>query len=165
MSDVLVFPDARSAVFDLISGAVHAGHEVTAHYQMPVTDYGSAGGPYPLAVVEREPGTQGYVARTARIVVTVYGEGSAPPARVAESIHASLVGANIATPSAYLDELQPDQPPHQLSYYSDTVNQVPFPVMVTTRPVYSFCCLDDLIIPHQDPLLSWGLFCAQNRPS
>src|SRR5690625_7888268 len=78
MSDVLVFPDARSAVFDLISGATHDGYEVSAHYQMPVTDYGSAGGPYPLAVVEMEPGSQGYIDRIDRIVVTVYGEGSAP---------------------------------------------------------------------------------------
>ena len=135
MSDVLVFPDARSAVFDLISGAVHDGHEVTAHYQMPVTDYGSAGGPYPLAVIEMEPGSQGYVDRTDRIVVTVYGEGSAPTARVAESIHASLVGTDIETPSGYLDEIQPDQPPHELAYYSEKINQVQFRIMVTTRPV------------------------------
>ena len=136
MSDVLVFPDARSAVFDLISGAVHDGHEVTAHYQMPVTDYGSAGGPYPLAVVEMEPGSQGYLDRTDRIVVTVYGEGSTPTARVAESIHASLVGVGIEAPGdMYLDEIQSDQPPHELAYYSETINQVQFRVMVTTRPV------------------------------
>lgn len=135
MSDVLVFPDARSAVFDLISGATHDGYEVSAHYQMPVTDYGSAGGPYPLAVIEMEPGSQGYVDRIDRIVVTVYGEGSAPTARVAESIHASLIGVDIETPSGYLDEIQPDQPPHELAYYSETINQVQFRIMVTTRPV------------------------------
>lgn len=135
MSDVLVFPDARSAVFDLISGAEHAGHTVSAHYQMPVTDKGDSGGPYPLAVVEMEPGSQGYLDRTDRIVVTVYGEGSAPTSNVAESIHASLVGTDIETPSGYLDEIQPDQPPHELSYYSETINQVQFRIMVTTRPV------------------------------
>src|SRR5690625_1542121 len=135
MSDVLVFPDARSAVFDLISGAVHDGREVTAHYQMPVTDYGSAVGPSPLAVIGTEPGAKGCVDRTDRIVVTVYGEGSAPTARVAESIHASLVGTDIETPSGYLDEIQPDQPPHELAYYSEKINQVQFRIMVTTRPV------------------------------
>src|SRR5690625_1299682 len=135
MSDVLVFPDARAAVFELIDQAEHVGHIIRAYYQMPVTDYGSAGGPYPLAVIEMEPGSQGYVDRTDRIVVTVYGEGSAPTARVAESIHASLVGTDIEAPSGYLDEIQPDQPPHELSYYSETVNQVQFRVMVTTRPV------------------------------
>ena len=135
MSDVLVFPDARSAVFDLIDGAEHSGSVVSAHYQMPVTDKGEAGGPYPLAVIEMEPGSQGYVDRIDRIVVTVYGEGSAPTSNVAESIHASLVGTDIETPSGYLDEIQPDQPPHELSYYSETINQVQFRIMVTTRPV------------------------------
>ena len=135
MSDVLVFPDARSAVFDLISGATHDGYEVSAHYQMPVTDKGEAGGPYPLAVIEMEPGSQGHIDRIDRIVVTVYGEGSAPTSNVAESIHASLVGTDIETPSGYLDEIQPDQPPHELAYYSETINQVQFRIMVTTRPV------------------------------
>src|SRR5690625_7973246 len=99
MSDVLVFPDARSAVFDLISGAVHDGHEVTAHYQMPVTDYGSAGGPYPFAVIEMEPGSQGYIDRIDRIVVTVHGEGSAATSNIDESSHASLVGTDVGNPS------------------------------------------------------------------
>ena len=135
MSDVLVFPDARSAVYDLIHKAEHEGHVIDAHYQMPVTDKGDAGGPYPLAVVEMEPGSQGYLDRTDRIVVTVYGEGSAPTSNVAESIHASLIGTDIETPSGYLDEIQPDQPPHELSYYSEKINQVQFRIMVTTRPV------------------------------
>ena len=136
MSDVLVFPDARAAVYDLIHKAEHDGHEVSAHYQMPVSDYGSAGGPFPLAVVEMEPGTQGFLDRTDRIVVTVYAEGSMPAARIAESIHASLVGVDIEAPGdVYLDEIQPDQPPHELAYYSETINQVQFRIMVTTRPV------------------------------
>src|SRR5690625_4419772 len=97
MSDVLVFPDARAAVFELIDQAEHVGHIIRAYYQMPVDDGGSASGPYPLAVVDMEPGTQGYLDRTDRIVVTVYGEGSAPTARVAESIHASLIGTDIET--------------------------------------------------------------------
>ena len=135
MSDVLVFPDARSAVYDLIHEAEHSGHVVRAFYQMPFDVTGTNPVVYPVAVVEVEPGSQGYVDRVDRIVVTVYGEGSSPTARVAESIHASLIGIDIETPSGYLDEIQPDQPPHELAYYSETINQVQFRIMVTTRPV------------------------------
>ena len=135
MSDVLVFPDARSAVFDLIDGGEHVGQKVLAYYQMPVDEYGSAGGAYPLAVINVEPGSQGYIDRTDRIVVTVYGEGATPTMDVAQSIHALLIGTDIETPSGYLDEIQPDQTPHELAYYSETINQVQFRVMVTTRPV------------------------------
>lgn len=135
MNDVLVFPDARSAVFDLISGAEHVGQTVHAYYQVPVDYQGSTTGPFPLAVVGVEPGNQGFLDRTDRVVVTVYGEGSAPTANVAESIHASLIGFDIETPSGYLDEIQPDQPPYELAYYSETINQVQFRIMVTTRPI------------------------------
>lgn len=135
MSDVLVFPDARAAVADLIDGGEHVGAKVEAHYSMPVDSYGSPSGNFPLAVIKTEPGTQGYIDRTDRIVVTVYGHGSDPTMDISQSIHALLVGKDIETPSGYLDEIQPDQPPHELSYYSETINQVQFRIMVTTRPV------------------------------
>lgn len=135
MNDVLVFPDARSAVFDLINDAEHVGQTVHAYYQMPVDYQGTTTGPFPLALVGMEPGNQGFLDRTDRVVVTVYGEGSAPTANVAESIHASLIGFDIETPSGYLDEIQPDQPPYELAYYSETINQVQFRIMVTTRPI------------------------------
>ena len=134
MSDVLVFPDTRGAVWDLINGASHVGVTVKAVYHLPADDYGSLVGPFPVAHITTEPGTQGYLDRKDRITVNVYAPGE-QAMNVAQSIYASIVGDGIETPSGYLDEIQADQTPYERPYPSDTLNQAEFRVMVTVRPV------------------------------
>lgn len=135
MSDVLVFPDTRSAVFDLIDGAEHVGETVTAVYHLPADEYGvvdTSGAP--VAHIMTEPGTQGYIDRKDRVTVDVYAPGE-QAMETAQSIYASLVGDDIDTPSGYLDSVEADQTPHERPYQSDTLNQVEFRVIVTVRPV------------------------------
>lgn len=134
MSDVLVFPDVRSAIYDLISGGEHDGAPVRAVFHLSVDPYGAPEGPFPIAQISLAPGTQGYVDRVDRLLIEVYAPGE-QALRVAESIHAFLVGTDIETPSAYLDSIQPDQTPHEIPYQSDTLNRAAMQLLVTTRPV------------------------------
>lgn len=134
MSDVLVFPDTRGAVWDLINGAEHVGVTVSAFYHLPADDYGSLVGPFPVAHITTEPGAQGYLDRKDRITVNVYAPGE-QAMNVAQSVYASIVGPDIETPSGYLDEIQADQTPYERPYPSDTLNQAEFRVVVTVRPV------------------------------
>lgn len=134
MSDVLVFPDTRGAVFDLLDGAEHVGEPVTAVYHLPADSYGSLEGPFPVALITTEPGTQGYLDRKDRVVVEVYAPGQ-QAMEVAQSIYASIVGDDIDTPSGYLDNIRADQTPFERPYQSDTLNRVEFRVIVTVRPV------------------------------
>ena len=134
MSDVLVFPDTRGAIFDLLDGAEHIGVTVHAAYHMGTDSYGVPSGPFPVALITTEPGTQGYVDRKDRITVEVYAPGE-QAMQVAQSVYASIVGPDIDTPSGYLDEVQADQTPYERPYQSDTLNRSEFRVVVTVRPV------------------------------
>ena len=133
-SDVLVFPDTRGAIYDLINGATHLGETVLAAYHLPADSYGSLVGPFPVAHITTEPGTQGYLDRKDRIAVNVYAPGELAM-NVAQSIYASIVGDDIDTPSGYLDSIRADQTPYERPYQSDTLNQAEFRVIVTVRPV------------------------------
>src|SRR5690625_3500298 len=134
MIDVLVFPDTRGAIYDLLNGATHVGETVLATYHLPADDYGSLVGPFPVAHITTEPGTQGYLDRKDRITVNVYAPGE-QAMNVAQSVYASIVGDGFETPSEYLDEIQADQTPYERQYPSDTLNQAEFRVVVTARPV------------------------------
>src|SRR5699024_4059610 len=130
MSDVLVFPDTRGAVWDLINGAEHVGVTVHAAYHMGTDSYGVPSGPFPVALITTEPGTQGYVDRKERITVDVYAPG-AQTMNVAQSIYASIVGTDIDTPSGCLDEVQADQTPDERPYQSDLLAR---PAVRVVRP-------------------------------
>lgn len=134
MSDVLVFPDVRSAIYDLINGGEHMGHRVRAVFHLSVDSYGAPEGPFPIAQITLAPGTQGFIDRIDRVLLEVFAPGELA-LQVTESLHAFLVGTDIETPSAYLDSIQPDQTPHEVPYPSDTLNQAAMQLLVTTRPV------------------------------
>ena len=134
MSDVLVFPDTRAALFDLIDGAAHEGVTVRAVYHLPADAYGALQGPYPIAHVYVTGGTEGYVDRVDRATINIYAEGELA-VNVLESIRASIRGENIETPSGFLDRIDPDITPADVPYQSDTLNRATATFLVTSRPL------------------------------
>lgn len=134
MIEPLVFPDTRKAIYELMHGSGYLDHEVSAAYHIETDKYGSIAGPFPLAIISTEPGTQGHVDRTDRIVVDVYAEGTMAM-ETAQFLHAMLVGAGIETDTQYLDSIKSDQAPFETQYQSDTINRATFRIMVIVRPV------------------------------
>ncbi|MBD1541022.1 hypothetical protein G9E11_01875 [Arthrobacter sp. IA7] len=134
MIDGLVFPEARSALFDLIDGSTHEEKPVRAVYQLQADAYGAPQGPYPVALIYVTGGTQGYVDRVDRATVELYAPGQ-QAVDVLESICASIVGENIETPSGFLDRIDPDVTPSEVPYPSDTLNKATATLLVTMRPI------------------------------
>jgi hypothetical protein len=140
MIEALVFPDTRSALFDLIDGTEHfssyAGklQSVRAVYQLPADSYGSLEGPFPLAQVFPPVGTEGFIDRVDRIVVEVYAPGE-QAVQTLESIKASIVGDNIETPSGFVDTISCEVVPSDVPYQSDTLNRATATFLVVSRPI------------------------------
>jgi hypothetical protein len=133
LSDVLVFPDTRSALFDLIDGSSHEGVTVRAVYHLPADAYGALQAPFPVAHVYVTGGTEGFVDRVDRATIDVYAEGELA-VNVLESIRASIRGTDIETPSGFLDRIDPDITPADVPYQSDTLNRATATFLVTSRP-------------------------------
>lgn len=134
MSDVMVFPDTRSALFDLLDGSAHDGESVRAVYHLPADFYGQLQGPFPVAHIYVTGGTEGYIDRVDRVTIDVYAPGE-QAVRVLESIRAFICGVGIETPSGYLDNIDPDITPAEVPYQSDTLNKATGTFMVTSRPI------------------------------
>jgi hypothetical protein len=134
MSDVLVFPDTRSALFDLIDGSVHEGKTVRAVYHLEADAYGSLQAPYPLAHIYVTGGTEGFLDRVDRATIDVYAPGE-QAVDVLESIRAFIRGTDIETPSGFLDRIDPDVTPADIPYQSDTLNRATATFLVTSRPL------------------------------
>lgn len=134
MIDGLVFPDTKSALFDLVDGATHMGEPVRAVTWLPAGDYGALVGPFPLAHIYGRPGTTGFVDRVDRRTIDVYAPGE-QALNVLESITASICGTGIETPSGYLDKIEVDENPEDSPYQSDTLNKATATFLVTSRPI------------------------------
>lgn len=134
MSDVMVFPDTRAALFDLIDGSTHEGVQVRAVYHLPADSYGTLQGPFPVAHIYVTGGTEGYIDRVDRAAIDVYAEGE-QAVNVLESIRAYIRGVNIETPSGFLDRIDPDVTPADVPYQSDTLNRATASFLVTSRPL------------------------------
>ena len=134
MSDVLVFPDTRAALFDLIDGSTHEGQQVRAVYHLPADSYGTLQGPFPIAHIYVTGGTEGYLDRVDRATIDVYAEGELA-VNVLESIRAFIRGTDIETPSGYLYRIDPDVTPADIPYQSDTLNRATATFLVTSRPL------------------------------
>ena len=133
MSDVLVFPDTRAALFDLIDGSTHEGLTVRAVYHLPADAYGALTEPFPVAHVYVTGGSEGFVDRVDRATIDVYAPGE-QAVNVLESIRASIRGTDIETPSGFLDRIDPDITPADVPYQSDTLNRATATFLVTSRP-------------------------------
>jgi hypothetical protein len=135
MSDVLVFPDTKSALFDLIDGSTHEGEMVRAVYHLQADSYGSLQEPFPIAHVYGVPGgTIGYVDRVDRRIIDVYAPGE-QAVNILESITAFICGADVETPSGYLDKIECESAPEDTPYQSDTLNRATATFLVTSRPL------------------------------
>jgi hypothetical protein len=134
VTEVLVFPDARSALFDLIDGSTHDNAKVRAVYHLPADSYGALEGPFPLALLYVTGGSEGYVDRVDRATIEVYAPGE-QAVNVLESICASIRGDSIDTPSGYLDRIDVDVTPAEVPYQSDTLNRATATLLVTSRPI------------------------------
>jgi len=134
MIEALVFPETRSALFDLIDGSTHDGESVRAAYQLQADSRGALLGPFPVALIYVTGGTQGYIDRVDRATIEVYAPGE-QAVNVLESICASIVGDGIETPSGYIDQIEPDVTPAEVPYQSDTLNRATATVLVTSRPI------------------------------
>lgn len=134
MSDVLVFPNARAALFDLIDGTEHLGNPVRAVYHLPVDDTGTMQGPFPVVQIYTRGGTEGYVDRVDRVAIEVYAPGELA-ADTAESIRAYITGDNIETTAGFLDNIVTDQVPEDVPYASSTLNKAVASFTVTSRPI------------------------------
>lgn len=141
MSDDLVFPDARDALWDLLNGSQHydpftdSTVTVRAVTTLPVDAYGLVEGPFPLAHIRSAaPGTQGFIDRVDRVAVDVYAPLE-QAVKVLESITTYLTGSGIETPSGYLDAIEPDDLPVDVPYQSEAVKQATATFLVTSRPI------------------------------
>ena len=134
MIDALVFPDSRDCLFDLIDGATHLGEPVQAVYQIPANEYGAIQGPFPIALIYTVGGNRGFVDRVDRVTIEVYAPGQ-QAVNTLESISASIIGADIETPSGHLDSIEADVTPADIPYQSDTLNKAMATFFVTSRPI------------------------------
>lgn len=134
MIDGLVFPDARDCLFDLIDGATHLGQPVRAVYALPADNYGALQGPFPVALIYVTGGNRGFVDRVDRATIEVYAPGTAA-VNTLESISASIIGADIETPSGHVDAIEADVTPADIPYQSDTLNKAMATFLVTSRPL------------------------------
>lgn len=134
MSDVMVFPETRSCLFDLLEGSTHEEQTLRAVYHLPVGEYGNLEGPFPIAHVYVTGGTEGYIDRVDRATIDVYAPGE-QAVQILESVRAYICGEGIETPSGYLDNIDPDITPADVPYQSDTLNKATATFMVTSRPI------------------------------
>lgn len=140
MSDVMVFPDVRSGLRDLLTGSTHYDQAtdstvmVTAVKHLEVGDKGALLGPFPLAQVFVTGGTRGHVDRVDRVKVDLYAPGE-QAVNVLESITAYICRAGVDTTAGYLDSIDPDVTPVEVSYFSDTLNLATATFLVTSRPL------------------------------
>lgn len=130
----MVFPDTKSALFDLIDGTEHLGKRVRAVTWLPVGEYGSLEGPFPLAHIKGNGGTRGHIDRVDRRTIDVYAEGELAM-NILESITAFICRDDVETPSGYLDKIEPDVTPDDVPYQSDTLNKATATFLVTSRPI------------------------------
>ena len=135
MIEALVFPSARSVLFDLIDGAQHLGAPVRAAYNLPADQYGALQAPFPIAHIFTLPGgREGFIDRVDRVTVEVYAVGE-KALDTLESIRASIVGDSIETPSGYIDSITCDAVPAEVPYQSETLNKATASFLVTSRPI------------------------------
>lgn len=135
MSSVMVHPDVRACLIDLLDGEEHVGYQVMAGWKQPAdTITGAHNDMMPFIVVYPNGGNQGVVDRVDRVVLECFAPG--PSAlNVLQSVHSSLIGSNITTPSGFIDTIASDEVPYDVPYPSDIITKATCRLLVTTRPI------------------------------
>lgn len=138
MTDVLVFPDTRACLKDLIHGTTHMGQKVSVQYHLQATETGSLRGPLPVVHLQlTQGGTEGWLDRADRLTLACYAPAGSLSLNVLESIRASIVGHGIETGSGYLDSVRVINAPAPTdsAYNSDHVDRTVMTVEAVTRPI------------------------------
>jgi len=141
--DVMVFPDTRQCLTDLIDGTTHDGRSVTVQWMLVPTAHGSLDGPLPVVHIQlTQGGTEGYLDRADRLTVAAYmtvpsGPNDPSAMSVLESVRASVIGHGIETPSGYLDSVRVINAPAptESAFNSDSIDRAVMTLEVVTRPV------------------------------
>lgn len=138
MSSVMVFPDARDCLRDLIHGTTHAGEKVTVQYHLQATTTGGLAGPLPVVHLQlTQGGTEGYLDRADRLTLACYARAGAKSLDVLESVRASVLGVGVETPSGYLDSVRVINAPAPTdsAFNSDNIDRAVCTLEVVTRPI------------------------------
>ncbi len=133
MSGVLLWPDAREAVHELIDGFVFGDDTVEAWYLLPF-EFEKYNLPCATTYVQRS--AEGFIDRVTWVVVDVYAPpGEAMP--IADGLVALLAGRPHEVPNVgYVDDIAVEQPPQDMPRPdSELVMQAQFILRVTARPV------------------------------
>lgn len=135
MSDVMVFPDTRQCLTDLIHQTEHLGQTVRVQWIVQANDTGGLAGPFPVVEIYlTSGGTEGYLDRADRLSVACYAPGN-DAMNVLESVRASILGAGIETPHGYLDQVRVINAPSPSAYVSDLYDKALMTVEVIVRPI------------------------------
>lgn len=138
MTSVMVFPDTRDCLRDLIHGTTHAGETVTVQYHLQATPQGGLQGPLPVVHLQlTQGGTEGYLDRADRLTLACYARAGSKSLDVLESVRASVIGYGIDTPSGYLDSVRVINAPAPTdsAFNSDNIDRAVCTLEVVTRPI------------------------------
>ncbi len=135
MSDDLSWPNVRAAVQGLLDGSTHDGHTIRARYDQSANAYGEPVDDVPEVIVIPAPGGEvRWVDRIDNLTLEVFAPRGETAQRVAESVARSLIGANVATPEAFLDTVTATTPV-EVPHASATHSKVVMDLRVVTRPL------------------------------
>lgn len=135
MNDVMVFPDTRKCLTDLVHETEHVGEAVTVQWVLQADQNGSLRGPFPVVEIYLTPGgTEGYIDRADRLAMACYAPGNLAM-DVLESIRASVIGEGIETGHGYLDQIRVINPPAPAEYVSDKYKKALMTLEVVVRPI------------------------------
>ena len=143
MSDVLVFPDTRQCLTELVDGATHQGESVTVVWHRLANGQGAFAADLPAVQIQLTPGgTEGYLDRADRLTLAAYmrlpsGPGDPTALSILESVRASILGVGIETPSGYLDSVRVVNAPAptESAFNSESIERAVMTIEVVTRPV------------------------------
>lgn len=138
MSSVMVFPDTRDCLRDLIHNTQHVGETVRVQYHLQSTPQGGLAGPLPVVHLQlTQGGTEGFLDRADRLTLACYARAGSKSLDVLESVRASIIGWGIETPSGYLDSVRVinSPAPTDSAFNSDNIDRAVMTVEVVTRPI------------------------------
>lgn len=138
MPDVMVFPDTRDCLRDLVHNTTHVGETVTVQYHLQATAQGGLRGPLPVVHLQlTQGGTEGFLDRADRLTLACYAAAGSKSLDVLESVRASVIGYGIETPSGYLDSVRVinSPAPTDSAFNSDNIDRAVMTLEVVTRPV------------------------------
>lgn len=132
MPALAVYPDAREALYELVSGEQFAGRTVTAYFQLQL-DYVTVAQAGAAVLLYTTGGTEGHIDRVDMATIEVYAPGT-KAVEIAEAIRAAIVDRPHDLDVGYIDDITCTVTPHDVPYQSEAVNLARAVYAITTRP-------------------------------